>query len=206
MGDPYAVLDHAVKQLSSALTHLALRDMAAEAELLAQAGQFWPLADHVRDIHIIVNLTTRATSMGPDMEKEISLEGIKSTLLRLDSINPTVRMLLPIRDESFKDMCVRLSTYDSRNAIDKVTSQLNAFDYDPSKKAFGPRRRDSSRRGRGGKGKGGRGKEIRAATTGSRGTALGRSARVRDDTRSRSVRFQDRGTRAPAGRSARIAT
>ena len=46
--------------------------------------------------------------MGPDMEKEIPVEAIKSMLLRLKSINPTVRMLLPIRDESFKDMCATL--------------------------------------------------------------------------------------------------
>ena len=86
--------------------------------------------------------------MGPDMEKEISLEGIKSTLLRLKSINPTVRMLLPIRDESFKDMCVRLSTYDSRSAVDNVTSQLNAFDYDPSKTHLAPESETGQRRKR----------------------------------------------------------
>jgi len=59
--------------------------------------------------------------MGPDMEKEIPLEAIKSTLLQLKSINPTVRMVLPIRDETFKDMCVRLSTYDSRSGVIYIT-------------------------------------------------------------------------------------
>ena len=107
---------------------------------------------------------------------------------------------------SHSKICVRLSTYDSRNAIDKVTSQLNAFDYDPSKNAFGPGRRIRRDGAEEEKAKEEEAKEIRAATTGSRGTALGRSARVHDDTRSRSVRSQDRGTRTPAGRSARTTT
>ena len=49
--------------------------------------------------------------------------------------------------------------------------------------------------------------EAKEATTiGSRGTALGRSARVHDDTQSRSVRFRDKGTCSPAGKNARTTT
>ena len=92
-GDPYATLDHVVKQLSTGLTQLALRDMEAEAERLDQAGQFWPVADHVRDMHIIDKITSRATTLGPNMEKEIPLEAIKITLSRLNSINPSTDVI-----------------------------------------------------------------------------------------------------------------
>ena len=91
--------------------------------------QFWQLAEHVRDVHIVQGVDGKM-SLGPDMEEAISVATIKGTLKRMKNLGEMVRYQLPNTDDTFAEMCMRLSSYDTRGGgADKFVSQLNAFDY-----------------------------------------------------------------------------
>ena len=138
---PFEVIKAVVSRLSPTMINSASRELEVKAEEMAITGDFWSLAESIRDTMLIERLTT-ARDFDDWDSGDIDLASIKARICRISTFDSTKKALLLCYDADFNDMCQRMIGVDNISVTgtgsrDRSFLQLSNIEFQNQKNARG---------------------------------------------------------------------